>query len=104
MVGGTRSHKFVWVDGKPPRYWVCLAILFLAFVLLWILAVATFERFGRPTPDSFHSVAALEDSGLKFYPPVVFLLVYRGLFVIMAWLFVLGLIMAFNRVRASRRP
>jgi hypothetical protein len=97
MPGGSRNHRFVWIDGKPPRYWVVLGILFLVFVLLWILALINFERFGRPAPDSFHSTAVLEDTGIRFYPPFLFWLVYLGLFVVMAWMFGLGVIMAFKR-------
>jgi hypothetical protein len=100
MLGGSRNYKFVWVDGKPPRYWVFLAILF--FVLVWLLVFLNFEAFGRPSPDSLHTVATWEASGLRFYPAILIWLQYRGLFLAMAWLFVLAVTMAFNRIAVRR--
>ena len=102
MLGGSRNYKFVWVDGTAPRYWVFLAILFSPFVLVWLLVFLNFETFGRPSPDSLHTVAMWEDSGLRFYPAILIWLQYRGLFLAMAWLFVLAVTMAFNRIAVRR--
>ena len=105
MLGGhgPRDDKFVWSDGKPPRYWVVSALLFVAFVLLWLLALLNLDGSGRPVQDSFHSLAVLEDSHLRFYPAFLFWLVHRGLLLIMAWMLAPGLVMAFKRKKV-RNP
>ena len=94
--------KAVWVDGKPPRYWTISGILLLVFVCLWLLAVLNLGKLGRPVPDALHPVAVLEGSHNQFYPGPLFFLVHRGLFVIMGWTFVLGVIMAFKRKMVPR--
>ncbi len=110
MPGGGRYHKFVWTGGKPPKYWVALGSAFLVFCLVWVMVEIffwrlgqpsmveiLFWRLGQPSPDSIHSSSRLYDGKLYYFPTIVLWLHDFGLFVVMAWMFVLAAIMAFHR-------
>jgi hypothetical protein len=101
LPGGARM-KVVWIDGKPPKYWVLLGRAFLAFCFVWVMVAIFFRRFGQTVPDSFHSSSRLYDGKLYYFPPIVLLLHDFGSFVVMAWMFVLAVIMAFYRKMVPR--
>jgi hypothetical protein len=102
LPGGSRHHKFVWADGKPPKYWVILATAFLAFCFIWVLLVVFFWRFGQAVPDSMHSSARLFDGKIYYFPAFVLWLRDFGLLIVMAWMFILAVIMAFYRIMVPR--
>jgi hypothetical protein len=102
LPGGSRYYKYVWTDGKPPKYWVVLGIVFLAFCIVWVMLEIFFWRFGQPVPDSIHSASRLYDGKLYYFPTIVLWLHDFGLFVVMAWMFVLAAIMAFYRKMVPR--
>ena len=94
--------KVVWVDGKPPRYWVFLGLAFLSFSLVWLMLELLFWRFGQTHPDGMHSSSRLLSEKVYYFPAIVLWLHDYGLFVEMAWMFVLGVIMAFYRKMVPR--
>jgi len=100
--GGTRAYKFVWVNGKPPRYWTILAIALLLFSLFWVMLAHFFWRFGLTHSDALHSSSRFFDDKVYYFPAVVLWLHDYGLFVVMAWMFVLAVIMAFYRRMVPR--
>jgi hypothetical protein len=102
LPGGSRYFKVVWTGGKPPRYWVILSIPFLAFCLVWVLFKVFFWRFGQNMPDSMHSSARFFYGRIYYFPALVLWMHDFGLFVVMAWIFVLGVIMAFYRKMVPR--
>jgi len=102
LPGGGRYHKFVWTGGKPPKYWVALGSAFLVFCLVWVMVEIFFWRLGQPSPDSIHSSSRLYDGKLYYFPTIVLWLHDFGLFVVMAWMFVLVAIMAFYRKMVPR--
>jgi hypothetical protein len=97
LPGGRRYYKFVWTDGKPPKYWVALGSAFLAFSFAWVMLEIFFWRLGQTAPDSIHSSFRLHEGKLYHFPTLVLWLQDFGLFVVMAWMFVLAAIMAFYR-------
>ena len=103
MPGGRRTHDYVWTDGKPPRAWVICGLLLLVFVGFWILLLVNGDRFESPVRDRFHSLAVMHDSRVVFYPAALFWFVNYGLFVIMGWMFILGVVMAIKRKAVPRR-
>ena len=102
LPGGSRYFKLVWTAGKPPKYWVVLASTFLAFCLGWVTLEILFWRFGQTVHDSIHSSSRLYDGKVYYFPPIVLWLHDFGLFVVMAWMFVLAAIMAFYRKMVPR--
>ena len=101
MPGGAR-YKVVWIDGKPPKYWVLLGRAFLAFCVVWVMLEILFWRFGQTVQDSIHSSSRLYHGKLYYFPPIVLWLHDFGLFIMMAWMFVLAVIMAFYRKMVPR--
>jgi hypothetical protein len=102
LPGGSRTHIHVWDEGKPPRYWVVLAILLLCFVLFWLLTVFFLPNAGSVKPDNLHSVPSFVGNRMEFFPvPLVWVADY-GLFAVMVWLFLLGLIMAVKRTSVPK--
>jgi hypothetical protein len=99
--GGSRI-KVVWVDGKPPRYWVILGLTFLSFCLFWLMLELFFWRFGQAHPDGVYSSSRLGGDKVRYLPAIVLWLHDYGLFVVMAWMFVLAVIMAFYRKMVPR--
>jgi hypothetical protein len=95
--GSRRSFKYVWVDGKPPRYFVGLGIGLLAFVCIWLGLLILGDRFAVSAPDTLHRAPLLRHGRVVYLPPGVVWLVYQGLFVVMGWLLLLGIVMAFKR-------
>ena len=102
LPGGGAPYKVVWVDGKPPKYWVLLGRAFLAFCLVWVMLQIFFWRFGQTSPDFIHSSSRLYDGKLYYFPPIVLWLHDFGLFIVMAWMFVLAVIIAFYRKMVPR--
>ena len=102
MPGGGAPYKVVWIDGRPPKYWVFLGGAFLAFCLAWVILVMLFWRFGQTVPDSIHTSSRFYDGKLYYFPPIVLWLHDCGLFVVMAWMFILAAIMAFYRKMVPR--
>jgi hypothetical protein len=102
LMPGGRVYKFVWVDGKPPRYWTICAIALLLFALGWLTLAHFFLRFGLTHPDAMHSSSRVFDDKVYYFPAAVLWLHDYGLFVVMAWMFVLALIMAFHRRMVPR--
>src|SRR5216684_3582526 len=101
LPGGAR-YKVVWIDGKPPKYWVLLGRAFLAFCVVWVMLEILFWRFGQTVQDSIHSSSRLYHGKLYYFPPIVLWLRDFGLFIMMAWMFVLAVIMAFYRKMVPR--
>ena len=97
MPGGYRAFNYVWDGGKPPRYWVVLVILLFCFLLVWLLTVHFLPSTSSIKSDNLHSVPRFAGNRIEFYPPVLVWVADYGLFVMMVWLFLLGLIMAFKR-------
>src|SRR6266849_4990769 len=97
LPGGSRHYKYVWTDGKPPKYWVFLGSAFLVFCLAWVILAIFFSRFGQVLPDSMHSASRLYDGKLYYFPASVLWFHDFDLFIVMAWMFILGAIMAFYR-------
>ena len=103
LLPGVGGHiKFVWTDGKPPKYWVFLCGAFLVFCLAWVTLAIFFSRFGQVVPDSMHSASRLYDGKLYYFPTFVLWLYDFGLFIVMVWMFVLVAIMAFYRKMVPR--
>ncbi len=99
---GCGRIKVVWVDGKPPRYWVILGLTFLSFCLVWLMLDHFFRRFGLTHPDTLHSSSRLFDGKVYYFPAMILWLHDYGLFVMMAWMFVLAVIMSFYRRMVPR--
>ena len=98
MPGAGRPFKYVWVDGKAPRYWTVMAIALCAFVLCWVSIISNLPRFAAAKPDTIHSYPMMGNgSSIHYYPSVVVWIAEYGLFIVVAWMFVLALIMAFKR-------
>ncbi len=102
LPGGSRYYKFVWIDGKPPKFWVVLGSGFLAFCFAWVMLEIFFWRFSQAVPDSMHSSPRLYDGKLYYFPTTVLWLHDFGLFVVMACMFILAAIMAFYRKLVPR--
>lgn len=102
LPGGSRHYKLVWTDGKPPKYWVVLGSAFLAFCFVWVALEVFFRRLGQTAPDSVHSTSRFYDGKLYYFPPIVLWLHDFGLFVVIAWMFVLAAIAAFYRKMIPR--
>ena len=103
MPGGGRPFTYVWVDGKAPRYWTVMAIALCVFVLCWFSIIGNLPRFATTKPDSIHSLSIMKGSFIQYYPPVVVWIAEYGLFMVMGWIFVLALIMAFKRTVVWKR-
>src|SRR5208282_5168436 len=97
LPGGSRASIHVWDEGKPPRYWVVLAILLLCFVAFWLLTVYFLPNAASAKPDNLHTVPRFVGNRIEFFPVLLVWVVDYGLFVVMVWLFLLGLIMAVKR-------
>jgi hypothetical protein len=95
--GLRRSFKYVWIEGRPPRYFVQLGIGLMGFVCVWSLLAVFGGKLAVSNPDGFHRTPFPYHGSVVYFPPGVVWLVYHGLFVVMGWLFLLGLIMAFKR-------
>jgi hypothetical protein len=102
LPGGSRVFIYVREEGKPPRYWVVLAILLLCFVLLWLLTVYFLPKASSAKPDNLHSVPRFVGNRIEFFPGLLVWIVDYGLFVVMVWVFPLGLIMAVKRTPVPR--
>jgi hypothetical protein len=102
LPGASSRFTYVWNEGKPPRYWVVLAVMLLIFVFFWVLTIHYLSSFARVKPDPMHSVSMMEGNVVRYYPPVVIWIAYYGLFIVMAWMFILAVIMAFKRTMVPR--
>jgi hypothetical protein len=101
LPGGSRI-KYVWVDGKPPKYWVILGVAFLVYCAVWILLVVFFWRFARSAPDALHFSSRMYNNKIYYFPSFVMWLHDFGLFIVMGWMFVLAAIMALYRKMVPR--
>jgi uncharacterized membrane protein YhaH (DUF805 family) len=102
LPGGPRVNIHVWEEGRPPRYWVVFAILLLCFVAFWLLTVYFLPSASSAKPDNLHSVPRFVGNRIEFFPAVLVWVVDYGLFVVMVWLFLLGLIMAVKRTSVPK--
>lgn len=103
MPGSASKVTRVWTEGKPPGYWMALALGLLVFTVLWAFDFYFLSDFGVSRLDAGHSVARLEGTHVKYYPALQYWFANLGLFVIMAWLLLLGLIMVFKRNPALKK-
>src|SRR6266567_2768667 len=87
---------------EAAKYWVVLGSAFLAFCFAWVLLEIFFSRFRQTVPDSIHSSSRLYEGKLYYFPTIVLWFHDFGLFVVMAWMFVLAAIMAFYRKMVPR--
>jgi hypothetical protein len=97
LPGGSRLHTPVWIDGKAPRYWVVMAVALLLFSLSWVLIIHYLHSFATTKPDAMHSLSMMTGNHVQYYPRIVVWVAEYGLFVVMVWMFILALIMAFKR-------
>lgn len=101
MLGGM-AYTYVWKDGKAPRYWATFWLFLLIFVLVWIMVITNIEDFARVKPDGLHSFAMMKDNEIRYYPLAIIWLSYYGLFIVMGWLLLLGIIAAFKRTAVRK--
>jgi hypothetical protein len=97
LPGGSRLYEPVWVDGKAPRYWAVMAVALILFSVSWVLIIWYLQGFATTKPDALHSLSMMKGNHIQYYPPVVVWVAEYGLFVVMVWVFILALIVAFKR-------
>jgi hypothetical protein len=79
-----------------------LALGLLLLVWVWIWLAYSAQDFAKSQPDAVHMVSRTVGSRIYYYPRVILWIRDYGLFVIMAWTFILGVIMASKRSAIRR--
>jgi len=105
LPGGSRNFNFeyVWIKGRPPRYLKAFALLFLIFAVLWGVDFYILIHSAVAVRDSLHSVAQMGEKGTLYYPWPEYWFAYAGVYVVLGWIFALGVIMAFHRKRQWKK-
>jgi hypothetical protein len=80
-----------------------MATALCVFVFLWISIISNLRRFATTEPDRIHSFSIMNGNRIHYYPPVVVWIAEYGLFIVMAWLFILALVMAFKRTMVWKK-